>query len=284
MQQLQREVGTAYSALVAHAKVRFVPNPSDIFRDLLALKQEFDEVEIDPNRHTVAVITDAIVLEDVELGRFKVQLDWEDLDSAYPYRVIALDPKPAITDSRITHPHVSGERLCEGDGRLAIKAALTQGRLYDFFVLVSQILHTYGSSSPYVRLEEWTGKPCSGCGSSTSEKDRYFCRQCDDVLCNRCIACCPGCEEIFCYGCVLTCSGCGRELCRTCLRTCARCGSRVCGKCLQDGLCGTCHEHQQSRNDDDETSRDLSEATAECETGPGTAADAHRLGEALVPA
>jgi hypothetical protein len=283
MLQLQRHAGTAHSALVAHANARFVPNPSEVFRDLLALESEFEEVEVDLKSHTIAVTTDAIVLEEVGLGPFKVRLDWEDRDSPQPYRVIALDPNPASCNKEVTHPHVNSETLCEGTGRQAIRSALAQGRLYDFFMLVSRILHTYGDSSPYVRLEDWNGNPCSGCGASTSEDDRYHCQHCDDVLCDECSVSCPCCEEIFCHGCLLSCSGCGRRLCRSCLRRCANCGRKVCGKCLRGNLCGTCHE-QQPKDDEHDPSGIESEVPTDGEACPSAAADAHCLGEALVPA
>ena len=47
------------------------------------------------------------------------------------------------------------ERLCEGDGRSAIRQALAQGRLLDFFMLVAGGLRTYNAESPFVALEIW---------------------------------------------------------------------------------------------------------------------------------
>ena len=57
--------------------------------------------------------------------------------------MIALDPSPAASNSETTHPHVQTNQLCEGDGRSAIRHAMREGRLLDFFVLVRQILQTY---------------------------------------------------------------------------------------------------------------------------------------------
>ena len=134
---------------------------SDIYRDILALHDEFEEVEIDLDEHELSVTTDRIVLEDMNLGRFR--------DSAWTGMAWALRqptaswpsiPIPAAKSEDVTHPHVQDELLCEGEGRSAIRAALAECRLHDFFMLVSQLLHTYGRGSAYVELDNWDGVPC----------------------------------------------------------------------------------------------------------------------------
>jgi len=111
-------------------------------------------------------VTEPITLEDVYLGPFRIQLELnkdirlssvEALSELYQggaYHVIALEPNLAATDASVNHPHVSNERLCEGDGYAPIRAALEQGRLCDFFTLVRSILNTYSPDSPYVRLDD----------------------------------------------------------------------------------------------------------------------------------
>jgi hypothetical protein len=47
-----------------------------------------------------------------------------------------MDPHPSSRNNEVTHPHVSGERLCAGDAGAAIEAAIASGRICDFFVLV----------------------------------------------------------------------------------------------------------------------------------------------------
>ena len=108
-----------------------------------------------------------ITLEDVYLGEFEIRLDvfrLSELSSRIPYTVIALHPHPASSSDDVTHPHVSGRHLCEGDGSAAIRAALSHGRLFDFFSMVLGVLRTYNSDSPYVRLEDWNGVSCYDCG------------------------------------------------------------------------------------------------------------------------
>jgi hypothetical protein len=63
--------------------------------------------------------------------------------------------RPSSCRAEVTHPHVLDDHLCEGEGRQAIHAALTAGRLVDFFHLVKGILETYNEDSPYEALSDW---------------------------------------------------------------------------------------------------------------------------------
>jgi len=115
------------------------PNLSSLVDELNQVQDEFGSFEIDNTENTVSVITESITLDDVYLGPFRIQLElkrFSDLYTSSPYHVIALSPNPAATDETVTHPHVSNETLCEGDGCVAIKTALEQGRLSDFFTMV----------------------------------------------------------------------------------------------------------------------------------------------------
>jgi len=80
------------------------------------------------------------------LGPFRIALYLDSLRELYqrtPYFVTAIDPHPAATDNAVTHPHVSNDVVCEGDGAAAIRAALEIGRFTDFFAMVRCILTTY---------------------------------------------------------------------------------------------------------------------------------------------
>jgi len=59
---------------------------------------------------------------------------------------------------------VREEDLCEGEGRGPIQKAIRQGRFYDLFVLINQILQTYNGDSAYVPLSRWEGSSCPDCG------------------------------------------------------------------------------------------------------------------------
>ena len=146
--QLERPIEKAQRASVG-----------DIHADLFALHEEFEEVSFDRRGHTISVTTEPIELDSVYLGAFEIRLDWSDLSEGHPhnYRVIALDANPAAANDSVTHPHVQDEAVCEGDGHQPIRKALEQGRLFDFFVIVANLLRTYNSASPYVSLSDWYG-------------------------------------------------------------------------------------------------------------------------------
>ena len=80
------------------------PKESEIFREIMALEEEFDTVECDPASADLWVTTEPIVLEGIDLGRFDIRLDWNRSSSSSPYRVVALEPNPAAANESVTHP------------------------------------------------------------------------------------------------------------------------------------------------------------------------------------
>lgn len=228
---------------------------ADIHRDLTALESEFTALAIDLKAHELAVTTDEITLEDVFLGKFEIRLNWDDLGKLRkPYRVIARDPHPAAKNNDVTHPHVQDEQLCEGEGKPAIAAALSAGRFYDFFMLVSQVLHTYGRGAAFVELDEWGCVPCDDCGSNVDSDDRCLCHRCDATLCGECSCTCPGCDEGFCSGCLDKCCVCEEEFCWSCLNTCPECKKQCCEDCQKEsGLCQRCHNKHHKEPEHDST-------------------------------
>ncbi len=309
MHRLQLALEVARQTIESHTGSRKIPSPSEIYRDLSALEEEFDVVEIDLSAHEIVVTTACIVLDDIDLGAFSIRLDWRRLDNSSPYRVVARDPNPASRNEGVTHPHVQDETLCEGDGRAAIQAALAQGRLYDFFLLVSQVLHTYARGAAYVELDLWNGISCTDCGTTMDPDDSYSCQRCGSELCEDCRQICAGCEEAHCAGCLSLCPGCDMDFCRGCLDVCDGCHKRFCNNCLEDGLCPNCQaeqseEEEENKDDEhDQSDERLSERLDErtgvtapsasagqtnsnspVENEPDTAVEPHRLGEALVSA
>ena len=287
IRRCQTDLEIALHTIESGVPASCTTSATEIFKDITALHEEFEEVEIGMAEHELCVTTDAIVLEGIDLGRFQIRLDWYRLGSSSAYRVVALDPNPAATNESVTHPHVQDETLCEGDGRAAIHAALAQGRFYDLFLLVSQLLHTYGVGSAYVELSAWDGISCDDCGTNMREEDRYGCSRCGSSLCAECSYCCAGCEESHCRECLTTCPECEQEFCRGCLITCPRCRRRICHSCQEGDLCTTCHQKQSEEERDDV---EVDQGTvADDSTATGTeavdaAAEPDRLGEALVPA
>jgi len=185
----------------------------------------------------------------------KIQLELKKFSSLYtasPYHVIALSPNPAATDETVTHPHVSNETLCEGDGCVAIRTALEQGRLSDFFTMVRSILTTYNPDSPYVALIDWCGEPCYDCGYVMSRDDIYYCIFCEHDYCQECSTYCRCCDEGCCVGCAEQCPHCEDQVCTNCMQECAECNSTCCSSCLEDNICPNCKEEMENENEEQE--------------------------------
>jgi len=230
----------------------------DIYRDLAALKDEFQQLDIDLKQHELAVTTDRILLDDFDFGPFQIRLDWHKLGSPQPYRVVALEPYPAARNEDVTHPHVQQEQLCEGEGRAAIRAALSDCRLYDFFLLVSRLLHTYARGSAFVELGRWGGVPCETCSEWVNEEHRYRCHRCEATLCSECSETCQGCGESFCYDCLGRCAVCDEQYCSSCLTKCRLCRQPFCGNCGEDDLCQGCYQKQHEEKHEHDLPEDVS--------------------------
>ena len=108
----RRQLENACHTLQSNPHKRNAASTSDLYRDILALDDEFEGVKIDLGKHELAVTTDRIVLEDIYFGPFEIRLDWRQLGLATPYRVVAMDPHPAAKDSgRHSSPRPGGAAL-----------------------------------------------------------------------------------------------------------------------------------------------------------------------------
>ena len=233
-----------------------IPKLPVLVNELDGLEKEFGEIEFDASKNNISVVTEPITLEDIYLGEFKIQLELNKLDQLYyssVYCVIALEPNPAATDETVTHPHVSGEKLCEGDGSATIKTALEEGRICDFFTIVRSILNTYSPDSPYVALHDWDGVTCYDCGYTVSSEDAYYCQYCEHGFCDQCSSYCRICEETICLGCSGHCPHCEEPRCRKCISGCTKCEELCCEDCLENGICPTCKKEMENDNEEQET-------------------------------
>ena len=271
--RLHWQMDDLLTPLRRQASPRPLPTESDLYRDILALKPEFSEVALDFDKHTLSVETEPIELAGIELGPFEIRLDWEELSSSQPYRVVAVEPNPAASNDTVTHPHVRDEALCEGEGRAAIRRALAEGRLYDFFLLVSQILHSYGQGAAFVELSRWNGVRCHDCDARVGPDELYDCHRCSETVCEECYSICSRCDSPTCSHCTSECNTCGGSYCKSCLQECSACGESVCSNCLEDNLCGDCHAEQQQ---DDTT--DYDDSSAESAVGPDPALEVAACG------
>jgi hypothetical protein len=232
-----------------------MPNFIDIVTELMQAEQEFGELKFDLNEKTISVTTETVILEDISFGPFEIKLFVSQIEKLYddcPYRIIALEPNPAGGNDSVTHPHVSDERLCEGDGHVAIRKAIEQGRFFDFFTLIISILQTYNPDSPYIAIDDWEGRTCYDCGSTISDDESYYCERCDRDYCSQCSTCCQVCDTTVCLGCSAECQGCNVPVCRDCTDTCRECEQTFCKNCLnEEGLCENC-ESERKENENEE--------------------------------
>ena len=233
----------------------YIPTLADLVAEMLQMEEEFEHFSFNLAEKTISVTTKSIVLEDISFGPFEIKLLLHDFGRLYterPYLVIALDPNPAGTDDNVTHPHVSDERLCEGDGHTVIGKALEQGRLYDFFTMVIGVLENYNPDSPYVPLSDWAGYSCYDCGRTIGSDESYYCESCDNDFCDHCSSYCQKCDTTICLGCAQVCPGCEEPVCSRCTMVCKECEETFCKDCITNGLCQGCQEQRkESENEED---------------------------------
>lgn len=248
---------SSVNSKVYHTNDISVEKIETILSEVKSLKEQYpDTFEIKGT--ILSYTTNEITLRDCngddhELGRFKVSLRL----GKRIYNVNALDPNPCAGNSAVVHPHVHGNRMCEGDAAESISFALSEFRLCDFFDMVSGVLNNYGSDNPYERLEDWEGLPCQSCNDTVSSDDSYYCESCEgSPLCNSCVYHCEGCcryycndcterccecRDRFCTDCVKKCEECGDWVCESCVKKCARCDSTYCSSCIKH--CDNCEEN-----------------------------------------
>jgi hypothetical protein len=246
-----------------------------LYEELLATREEFADFKIDLRNNVVFVTTEEIELEGVEFGRFRIQLDFRDLAQGLNcYQVIALSPNRAACRDDVTHPHVTDDVLCEGEGTVPLQLALSTGRLSDFFLIIDRILRTYNSASAYVSLDDWDDRAtCGCCGDRVSEYARYYCDACEHDTCEECSTSCSHCDNSACDSCIERCPDCDRQACASCLTPCRNCAQLCCPHCQTDSLCEECY--------DPETNEEETSSPTEMADAP---VQPDRLGEALVPA
>ena len=269
LRELQAELADCERALDAMETPACQASVADLFREIVALHTEFDEVVFEFQVQTLSVVTEPIELEGVYLGPFEIMLNWgrKTGDLPHAYSVIAREPNPAYSNSQVTHPHVQDERLCEGDGASPIRQALKEGRLFDFFLVVANLLRTYNSESPYVSLDDWLGVACSDCGSAVSEHDYWSCVQCGSQLCDDCRFGCLSCTDTYCSDCIKRCAACEDAYCKHCIKTCSDCDEEFCSDCVcDDGRCEKCHE-TASEPEQESEEEPHAETTSEKSTG-----------------
>lgn len=273
------QIATTLATLELRFASSDAPSQAVLYEELLALRNEFEGCVVDLRNRTLSVVTEPIVLEEVELGPFRIVLHWDPvLAHVSPYTVQAIHPCCPEGRSDITHPHVTRDRLCEGDAKQVLRQVLRSGRLTDFFQIIIRVLHTYNSHSPYASLDEWEGIDCQACGAHTAHESSY-CNVCESQVCDGCSGYCSYCDTSACETCLSCCARCDQSCCPNCADVCRECGEKVCPRCLNTHqLCQECDDANPIEEVESETV-----STAE-ESPAGLAIQPVGLGQIAVPA
>jgi hypothetical protein len=213
------------------------------------LEEEFEGVEYRLREGLICVQTEPIVLEELELGPFSIELHVKRLchhPDSNCFLCIALKPNTPSHNSSVTHPHVQDCRLCAGEATLPIANALQQGRICDAFCLVHAVLREYNSGSPYVAIDEWEGVRCEDCECCVDRDQLSCCEACEQDVCDDCMRFCDVCEESCCRGCLDRDDRSRRNCCPDCRNSCTKCGRTVDADSFvtESELCPQCEEER----------------------------------------
>jgi len=181
--------------------------------------------------------------EEVDLGSF-----WMHLNLTDPLETLRIESIDEIrSEGGYCHPHVSGSKLCKGDGVDLSIDALRQGRLEDYFRVIEAVLRTYNGGSPHEELRQWYDPShedqslCNGCDDWYHNDYMIWCEMCQESYCENCAnggGECSGCHKYVCGHCSSSCSDCGNTVCDNCKLTCDCCGEAVCQECCRS--CADC--------------------------------------------
>jgi hypothetical protein len=231
---------------VAHHKDQVPPDVrslSDILQDLQQIRRDYGEFDYFSDEHMLAVTTPKITLQDLDLGRFRIEFNILSLGRRARksfYEIRTLDLRCAASNGGVCHPHVLFGHLNAREFAEPIRNAKLSGCITDFFSLIVQALQTYDPSTAYVKIDDWHKAFYSQCHAELPESEHLFCEGCDEYCCQGCQVQCPDCGKRVCQDCQSVCHLCGGILCSHCISTCALCGAGTCQKCLQAGLCPSC--------------------------------------------
>ena len=74
--ELRARLEDCRNALTLHSDKVGVSSVGDIYRDLVALRDEFPQVAVEFSNGSVSVTTEPVVLEGMDLGPFEIKLSW----------------------------------------------------------------------------------------------------------------------------------------------------------------------------------------------------------------
>jgi hypothetical protein len=135
-----------------------------IYRDLLDLMKKYGEIVYDRQHQKLSFWTEDVNLFGVDFGKYHIVINLNrlplkkgsDEETAKDvFRIYSNRAVPSGVSPTIIHPHVSQNIMCQGDMRNVIKAAFTEGRIYDAVLAINSVLNNYNGSSAYAQLELW---------------------------------------------------------------------------------------------------------------------------------
>lgn len=225
-----------------------------IVAELQQLEDEFESFEIDLKEGLVGVTTPPIVLEEIHLGPFSIELHVNRLSDRLGsecFNCISLEPNPAASREDTTHPHVQDGHICAGDANLPVTAALKEGRIADAFLLIQSVLQNYNEDSPYISLENWSGRRCDDCDYVVDSDSLCFCEGCERDICEDCYSSCDMCDSGCCRSCLETDTVSGNRCCSACRHTCSECQRTVDSESFDEEteLCPGCLEKQKQQEE-----------------------------------
>lgn len=129
------------------------------------------------------------------------------------------------------HPHITSNKLCEGEATALLTKAWVGGRMFDFFEIMYGVLNNYNPSSPYAPIENWFAAICGGCGAKFVDDGDWRCAvtQCSKRVCKGCRREVKG--GSVCYAHVATCFTCKALTTTTHCRASIKDGNLRCVEC-----------------------------------------------------
>ncbi len=236
----------------------------EVIRDLEKLAID-GNIFFDRTGEKMIFISDNIILEEVEFGRFEIRVPIS--LQMHNLRVVAITPNICPDNTNITHPHVLGDNLCLGAGQRALKLAFQEGRIIDIIEMINSILRCYNCNDAHQMIQTWKGTVlCRNCDEHTLEEEMMGCDGCQNVFCTSCISKCEDCDKFYCDDCICTsCSDCSILLCEGCTNRCHKCQKYYCSGCMSDNEGNNhCDNCQKAINESEENKEANTQVQPDC--------------------
>lgn len=92
-------------------------------------------------------------------------------------------------------------------------------------------------------------KHCKTCNAPLCNEHTYHCEVCGKDLCENHVFRCDTCGKTLCEEHIEKCSICGKIECNEHINSCSICGEKVCAEHIHDGICDTCRNRREVKED-----------------------------------